>query len=76
MTTLDQLQPGELGRVVAVSGNDGISTRLREMGLIPGQIIKLIRFAPLGGPVKCLVAGCRLAVRTTEAKRIGIDRVA
>ncbi len=72
MTTLDKLQPGECGRVVKIDGVDGISVRLREMGLVPGRVVQFIRSAPLGGPLKCFVNGCRVALRTAEAQRISV----
>lgn len=73
MTTLDKLLPGETGRVVKVEGTDGIAARLREMGLVPGRAIQLIRAAPLGDPLKCFVEGCRLALRTAEARRVSVQ---
>ncbi len=72
MTTLDQLRPGESGRVVRVEGSDGVAARLREMGLVPGRAIQLIRAAPLGDPLKCFVEGCRLALRSAEARRVSV----
>lgn len=73
MTTLDQLKPGSCGRVVRIDGADGISARLREMGFIPGAAVRAMRPAPFGDPLKCLVHGCRIALRTGEARRIRIQ---
>ena len=73
MTTLDQLKPGSRGRVVGIDGTDGISARLREMGFIPGAAVRALRPAPFGDPLKCLVHGCRIALRSGEARRISIQ---
>lgn len=70
MATLDQLRPGQHGRIVTVEGSDSISSRLREMGMVPGQVVQLLRIAPLGDPLKCLVQGCRIALRSGEARRV------
>jgi ferrous iron transport protein A len=73
MTTLDQLKPGARGRVVGIEGSDGISVRLREMGFIPGVVVRAMRPAPFGDPLKCLVRGCRIALRSGEAQRIRVQ---
>ena len=73
-TTLDQLRPGQCGRIVRIDGVDGIASRLREMGFVPGQKVQYLRAAPLGDPVKCSVQGSRIAVRCGEARRVFIER--
>jgi ferrous iron transport protein A len=73
-TTLDQLRPGQCGRIIRIDGVDGIASRLREMGFVPGQTVQYLRTAPLGDPVKCSVQGSRIAVRCGEARRVFIER--
>ena len=73
MTTLDQLQPGQQGQIVRIDGADGIASRLREMGFIPGEAVKFLRRAPLGDPVKCSIHGSRIAVRNGEARRVFVE---
>jgi ferrous iron transport protein A len=72
VTTLDMLVPGQVADVVRVSGADGIAVRLREMGFVPGEAVKLLRLAPLGDPLKCMIQGSRIAIRSREAKRIEV----
>lgn len=72
-TTLDQLKPGKSGRIVQINGADGIAARLREMGFIQGAAVRAMRPAPFGDPLKCLVQGCRIALRIGEAQRIRIQ---
>lgn len=72
-TTLDQLKPGQRGRIVRIDGADGVAARLREMGFVPGQGIEFLRCAPLGDPLKCLIHGSRIAVRGAEARRVFIE---
>ncbi len=76
MTTLAQLMPGQLAEIGRVDGVDGIASRLREMGFVPGQQIEFLRKAPLGDPLKCSVQGSRIAVRTGEAKRVLVEPIA
>lgn len=72
-TTLDKLVPGQIARIIGIDGVDGVSSRLREMGFISGEPVEYIRRAPLRGPVKCGVAGSRVAVRNVEAKRVHVE---
>ncbi|WP_218933444.1 FeoA family protein [Rubripirellula lacrimiformis] len=75
MTTLDQLLPGQCGEIVRIDGVDGIASRLREMGFIPGESVEYLRRAPLGDPVKCSIQGCRIAVRSGEARRVQVQPI-
>lgn len=68
--TLDMLSPGQTADVIKVSGVDGIAMRLREMGFVPGEAVRLLRLAPLGDPLKCMIQGSRIAIRNREAKRV------
>jgi ferrous iron transport protein A len=72
MTTLDQLPLGTSARIARVSGDDGVSIRLMEMGLIDGVPVKVVGAAPFGGPREYLVRGFRLSLRSTEASRVAI----
>ena len=73
MCTLDSLRAGERGRILDVSGEDAIAVRLMEMGLIEGEEIELLGFAPLGDPLEIEVRGYRLSLRKSEARRVQIE---
>lgn len=44
--------------------------RLREMGLLPGTRITLVRTAPLGDPIEIKVRGYSLTLRKSEAEHV------
>lgn len=73
-STLDRLPVGQIARIVVVTGDDGISIRLMEMGLTEGEEIKLLGFAPLGDPIEFEVRGYRVSLRCSEARRIEVER--
>ena len=73
MTTLDQMRPGQKAQIVRIDGADGIASRLREMGFVPGVSLMYLRRAPLGDPLKCSIHGCRVAVRSGEARRVFVQ---
>jgi ferrous iron transport protein A len=74
MVTLDTLREGERARVVDVVGDDAISVRLMEMGLVEGIEVELVGFAPLGDPIEFRIRGYRLSLRSTEARRVQVER--
>ncbi|MBM3838518.1 MAG: ferrous iron transport protein A [Verrucomicrobia bacterium] len=46
--------------------------RLREMGLLPGTKVKLIRWAPLGDPLEIRIRGYNLSLRKHEAEHVEV----
>jgi ferrous iron transport protein A len=72
MATLDQLKTGQLARILDVQGDDTISLRLMEMGLIEGEEVELLGRAPLGDPIEFSVRGYRLSLRASEARRVDV----
>ena len=53
-------------------GHDEHITRLRELGLVPGTRIRLVRRSLFGDPIEVAVRGSRLALRRSEARHIKI----
>jgi ferrous iron transport protein A len=47
--------------------------RLREMGLLPGTTITLIRAAPLGDPLEIKLRGYHLTIRKSEAEQVLVE---
>ena len=49
------------------------SVRLREMGLLAGTRITLVRTAPLGDPLEIKLRGYHLTLRKSEAEHILVE---
>ena len=73
MPSLDQLRPGQRGRVVALAGGDALVQRLLEMGLFEGEEVEVIGFAPLGDPMEVRLRDYRLSLRRSEASRVQVE---
>ncbi len=66
---LSNLRTGE--RCVIESFTDDLmKQKLLEMGCLPGEIITVDRFAPLGCPMAITVSGATLSIRTDEADSV------
>ena len=73
MRTLDQLSPGDRGKVIKVAGDADAARRLMEMGLMRGTAVEVVRRAPLGDPLEVKVRGFMLTLRRAEAEHIEVE---
>jgi DtxR family transcriptional regulator, Mn-dependent transcriptional regulator len=67
---LAALPPNASGRIVFIRGGKGVVGRLCDQGLVPGTVVRMVRAAPLAGPVEVRVRGCDLALGRQIAGRI------
>jgi ferrous iron transport protein A len=72
-SSLDRLQAGQRAYIEDIQGTDSIAQRLLEMGLLEGEEVEVIGFAPLGDPMEILLRGYRLSLRRSEASRIRVQ---
>lgn len=73
--TLDQLAPGQAGRVIRILAPDAVTRRLMELGLTPGTLIEVVRRAPLGDPIELRLRDTHLSIRETEASQVHVELV-
>ncbi len=71
---LSQLAVGASAVVREFPKQGAAFIRLREMGLLPGTQITLVRTAPLGDPIEIKVRGYHLTLRKTEAENVVVER--
>ena len=70
MLSLDRLPIGQPASIAAIQGNDALSQRLLEMGLLEGEQLTVVGRAPLGDPLDIQLRDYRLSLRRQEAARI------
>lgn len=75
MITLDKLQTGQSGKIIKVKGDPDTCFKLRELGIIEGTRVHLIRKAPLGDPVVLNIKGYELALRKRDISEIIISEI-
>ncbi len=76
MLSLDQLSTGQRARIEAIQGTDALVQRLLEMGLLEGDELEVLGFAPLGDPMEIRLRDYRLSLRRSEAARVLVSPVA
>ncbi|MBC7368329.1 MAG: ferrous iron transport protein A [Undibacterium sp.] len=72
---LSQLSVGATATVREFPKTGTAFVRLREMGLLVGTAITLVRTAPLGDPLEIKVRGYHLTLRKTEAEHVLVSVV-
>ena len=70
--TLKELNIGESAVITAVGGEGALRQHFLDMGLIPGEEVTLVKFAPMGDPMELSIHGYELTLRLDDAARIGV----
>jgi len=70
---LVDVEPGRKVRVLRFEGGRGLGTKLAGHGLYPGDMLRVMRRAPLGGPILIEVGGREIALGRGVAARIVVE---
>lgn len=70
--TLKEIKIGQSVEVTEVGGQGALRQHFLDMGVIPGTIIKLVKYAPMGDPMQLLVQGYELTLRLADADNISV----
>lgn len=70
---LSELAIGSKAVIQGLPPQGPASLRLREMGVLPGVVITLVRTAPFGDPLEIRVRGYNLTLRKSEAAHVMVE---
>ena len=72
---LTQVAPGERVRILSFAGGWGMRSRLFQMGIHPGDLVRVISAGPFGGPlyVENLTTGGKIALGRGIANKILVE---
>ena len=70
---LTKAENGKWLRVVSIRGGRGVAHKLRQLGMMPGDCTRVIRHAPLGGPLMIEVGGRVIAIGRGVASHIEVE---
>jgi ferrous iron transport protein A len=70
---LSELSVGETAVIREFPKSGPAFVRLREMGLLAGTQVTLVRTAPLGDPLEIKIRGYHLTLRKSEAEHVIIE---
>ena len=69
---LADLSTGSRGVIVRVLGQGAFRKRISEMGFVKGQLVKVIKNAPMKDPVEYEIMGYKVSLRRSEADLIEV----
>ncbi len=73
LTPIRELKGGKYGKVSFIRGEHKVLQRLLDMGLTPGTRIKVLKAAPMNGPVEVSVRGSKLAIGQDIACNVFVE---
>ncbi len=73
--TVADVPEGTQLRVVNIFGGWGIRQRLSQLGIFPGDIIRVVRSGAFGGPIYIEVNGNAVAIGRGVASHIEVEEV-
>ena len=73
--TLDKLEIGKSATVKVVGGDGALRQHFLDMGIIPGEQVTLVKYAPMGDPMELSVNGYELTLRLADAREIEIENI-
>lgn len=71
--TLKEAKVGQTVKVVKLTGTGPVKRRIMDMGITKGQLIHVLRVAPLGDPIEVTVRGYELSVRKADCAMIEVE---
>ncbi|MDV6332183.1 FeoA family protein [Asticcacaulis sp. 201] len=77
LTELPAFSPALVTGVVDAHDGDLISNRLRELGFVTGEEVKVVGRGPIGAdPLLIQIGFTRFALRRSEAARVTVEQAA
>jgi ferrous iron transport protein A len=72
-TNLAKLVPGTRAKVLSIGAIGPMRRRLMDMGVIPGEAVRVEKVAPLGDPIEVTIKSYNLSLRKKEAEGIAVE---
>ncbi len=72
---LIQVVNGKSVRIVGFTSGHELESKLRQLGILPGDVAKVVRQAPLGGPFLIEIGGREIALGQAIAAKIDVEEI-
>ena len=72
---LSELKKGQSARIRKLSCSGSLKSKLIDMGVLNGEMVREVRIAPLGDPVEVLIKQYKLSLRKKDAEGITVEEV-
>ncbi|MCX5906699.1 MAG: FeoA family protein [Deltaproteobacteria bacterium] len=72
-THLDKIPEHQNAKVINIEGGERLKKRLGQMGIHPGDVIAVLRYGALKGPILCEIHGFQVALGRGIASKILVE---
>lgn len=73
MMLSDVNQAGQCRVLSAATDHPELQSRLYSLGLYPGVVVDVLRFAPMGDPIQVRAGGTLISIRKQDARLIAVE---
>ena len=73
--TLRELAIGKSAKINTVGGEGALRQHFLDMGVIPGAVVTLEKYAPMGDPMELRIRGYELTLRLADAEQITVEEL-
>lgn len=73
MNNLAGLKPGQQGKITAIGAIGPLRRRLMDMGVLVGEVVDVVKVAPMGDPIEIRIKSYSLSLRKKEAEGIAVE---
>ena len=70
---LSELKKGQKAKIISISLKGPKKRRVKDMGILPDEIVEVEKIAPLGDPIDIMVKNYHLSLRKSEAEQIEVE---
>jgi ferrous iron transport protein A len=71
--TLAEVDQDQTAKIVMIGGGSNMRQQLRELGLYPGDIVRVLRRAAFQGPLLIESRGTQIAIGRAIAERVQVE---
>ena len=75
IVSLHSLETGSTGIIKEFSNNTRLQSRLMEMGILPGEEVRMIKKTPFHGPLEIKIRSYYLSLRWDDASEILVSQI-
>ena len=72
MLNLYNININDIARIESLDNSNASVTRLSELGIIPGSLVRVIKKNPFGGPIQLKLNNYYIAIRKEDALLIQV----
>ena len=66
---------GTFVRILGFSSGHELESKLRQLGILPGDTARVVRQAPLGGPILIEISGREIALGQAIAAKVEVEEI-